>query len=91
MAKSTKAPTFEAQLAELEAMVERMEAGDLPLEELLSCYQDGVKLSREMQARLVQAEGRLTELQAEPASGSDKASKPADEAPRAEQTSLLDE
>lgn len=54
--------TFEASLQELEKIVRRLEDGDLPLEESLKLFEKGVKLSRECQERLSQAERRIEVL-----------------------------
>lgn len=54
-----KARTFEAQLAALEKVVRELERGDLPLEESLKLFEEGVRLSRECQERLSQAERRI--------------------------------
>jgi exodeoxyribonuclease VII small subunit len=50
---------FEASLAALEKIVRQLERGDLPLEESLKLFEQGVKLSRECQERLSQAERRV--------------------------------
>lgn len=54
-----KAQSFEASLAALEKIVRELERGDLPLEESLQLFENGVKLSRECQERLSQAERRI--------------------------------
>ncbi|MFN2391957.1 MAG: exodeoxyribonuclease VII small subunit [Pyrinomonadaceae bacterium] len=54
-----KNQTFETSLKELEKIVRRLENGDLPLEESLKLFEDGVRLSRECQERLNQAERRI--------------------------------
>ena len=59
---SQKNQTFEASLANLEKIVRRLEEGDLPLEESLKLFEDGVRLSRECQERLNQAERRIEVL-----------------------------
>ncbi len=46
-------------MQELEKIVRRLENGDLALEESLKLFEDGVKLSRECQERLNQAERRI--------------------------------
>lgn len=56
---SEKKKNFEASLQELEKIVRRLENGDLPLEESLKLFEDGVRLSRECQERLDQAERRI--------------------------------
>ncbi|HEY0405514.1 MAG TPA: exodeoxyribonuclease VII small subunit [Pyrinomonadaceae bacterium] len=53
---------FEASLAALETVVRELERGDLPLEESLKLFERGVKLSRECQERLNQAERRVEVL-----------------------------
>jgi len=50
---------FEAAIAELEAVVKKLEDGDLPLEESLRLYERGVHLSRFCHARLEEAERRI--------------------------------
>lgn len=59
---NTKNQTFEAALKELEKIVRRLEDGDLPLEESLKLFEDGVRLSRECQERLNQADRRIEVL-----------------------------
>lgn len=51
--------TFENSLLELEKIVRELEQGDLSLEESLKLFEDGVKLSRQCQERLNQAERRI--------------------------------
>jgi exodeoxyribonuclease VII small subunit len=52
-------PTFEQALSELEALVERMEAGELPLEESLKQFERGVELTRLCQKSLADAEQKV--------------------------------
>jgi exodeoxyribonuclease VII small subunit len=54
-----KQKTFEASLQELERIVRNLENGDLSLEESLKLFEDGVKISRQCQERLNQAERRI--------------------------------
>ena len=54
--------TFETQLAALERVVRELEQGDLPLEDSLKMFEEGVRLSRECQERLNQAERRIEVL-----------------------------
>ena len=59
----TDAPSsFEAQLATLERIVRELERGDLPLEQSLDLFEQGVRLSRECQERLNEAERRIEVL-----------------------------
>jgi len=53
---------FEAALAELETLVEKMETGELSLEESLSAFERGVKLTRHCQASLKAAELKVKVL-----------------------------
>lgn len=57
-----KKQAFEVSLKELEKIVRKLEDGDLALEESLKLFEDGVKLSRECQERLNQAERRIEVL-----------------------------
>jgi exodeoxyribonuclease VII small subunit len=52
-------PTFEAALVKLEQIVQRLEKGELPLEESLVLYEEGVRLSRLCHAKLEEAEGKI--------------------------------
>jgi len=63
---------LEKSLAELEALVEKLEGGDLSLEETLKYFERGVKLTRECQVTLKEAEQKVEILlnktiEAEPA------------------------
>jgi exodeoxyribonuclease VII small subunit len=53
---------FEGALDELEALVARLEAGDLALEQALSTFERGVALSRRCAELLERAEHRIDEL-----------------------------
>lgn len=53
---------FEKSLNELEALVRDLEQGDLPLEKSLSAFERGVRLTRECQQALRQAEQRVEQL-----------------------------
>ncbi len=57
MAKNKE--TFESSLAKLEEIVTQLEDGEMSLEKSLKLFEDGVKLSRECQERLDQAERRI--------------------------------
>jgi len=60
MAKKTpQEPDFETALKELETLVEQMEQGELSLEESLSHFERGVKLSRSCQQALQAAEQKV--------------------------------
>lgn len=53
---------LEKSLAELEEIVDQLESGDLPLEKSLKQFERGVRLSRECQAALQDAEQRVQSL-----------------------------
>ena len=50
---------FEQSLAELEAIVDRMERGDLGLEESISHFEKGINLTRSCQKALAEAEQKV--------------------------------
>ncbi len=52
-------PDFERSLSELESMVERLERGDLPLEEALQTFERGVELTRHCQSSLKAAQQKV--------------------------------
>ncbi len=62
---------FEEALKQLEAIVLRLEIGDLPLEEALSIFEEGIRLTKLCSQRLSEAESRVNILvrSAEPSSG----------------------
>jgi exodeoxyribonuclease VII small subunit len=63
MAKNDEQPkSFEASLEALEQIVHELERGDLPLEKSLALFEDGIRLSRQCQERLNQAERRIEVL-----------------------------
>ncbi len=62
MAKKSNIPDFEAALAELEKLVEKMESGEQSLEEALASFQRGVELTRVCQQGLKEAEQRVEQL-----------------------------
>ena len=55
----TGLPTFEEALSRLEALVARLEGGELPLEEALLAFEEGVRLTRVCAERLEDAERRV--------------------------------
>ena len=55
--------SFEDALKKLEAVVEGMESGDLPLETLLAKYEEGVKLAKACQEKLAEAEVKIQQLE----------------------------
>lgn len=62
-AKTTKkTPSFEAGLETLESIAKQMESADLPLDELMKLYEDGLKLAKDLETRLQAARGRMLEI-----------------------------
>ncbi len=57
--------TFEEAFRELEAVVQRLEQGDLPLDESLELYERGISLARQCSERLDAAELRVRQLSPE--------------------------
>ena len=64
MSTKNKPASFEQKLEELEALVEKMEQGGLPLDELLKLYQQGNKLAKDLGQDLEAAQGSLQKLRA---------------------------
>ncbi|HTL49841.1 MAG TPA: exodeoxyribonuclease VII small subunit [Steroidobacteraceae bacterium] len=60
--KKQSIPDFEASLAELESIVQRLEHGELPLDESLRQFERGVALTRSCQKALRQAEQKIRVL-----------------------------
>jgi exodeoxyribonuclease VII small subunit len=59
VARKKQGVEFEAALEELEGLVERMEEGELSLEDSLKTYERGIELSRACQKSLDAAEQRI--------------------------------
>ncbi|MNH09678.1 Exodeoxyribonuclease 7 small subunit [compost metagenome] len=73
MARKKASIDFEQSLADLQVLVERLENGELSLEDSLTAFEQGISLTRDCQAALVQAEQKVQvllerdgELKAEP-------------------------
>ncbi|MFH1851201.1 MAG: exodeoxyribonuclease VII small subunit [Candidatus Neomarinimicrobiota bacterium] len=62
MAKKTKPIAFEAAFQRLETIVQQLEDGNLPLEENLKLFEEGVELTRSCQEQLTQAEEKIKTL-----------------------------
>ncbi|MGC1951714.1 MAG: exodeoxyribonuclease VII small subunit [Gammaproteobacteria bacterium] len=59
VARQRKTPSFEQALEEFERLVERMETGDLSLEDSLKAFERGIELSRACQEVLNEADQRI--------------------------------
>jgi exodeoxyribonuclease VII small subunit len=57
-----KKETFEEILSKLEEVVRTLEVGELPLDEALDRFEQGVRLSKEGAKRLAEAERRIEEI-----------------------------
>ena len=62
MSGETISPSFEASLEELERIVKKLESGDLPLEESLKLFENGMRISTECKRQLEEAETRIEML-----------------------------
>jgi len=76
--KKTDSPAFEEALSELEALVERMEGGEMTLEESLGAFERGIALTRICQQALQAAEQKVEILTA---NTPDAPTEPFDDAP----------
>ena len=57
--KPQKLPDFEQSLSELEALVQKLEQGDVPLEDALKTFERGVALTRQCQTALRTAQQKV--------------------------------
>ncbi len=62
---TTKAVNFEKSLKQLETLVDKLEKGDISLEDSLKTFEQGVKLTRECQQALQNAEQKISLLSKE--------------------------
>jgi len=69
--KEQKEITFEDAVARLEEVVEKLESGELPLNESLLLFEEGIKLARECSRQLTEAQGRLETLVKKPDGSTD--------------------
>ena len=60
--ETNKLPDFEIALAELESLVEKLESGELALDDALSDFKRGVELTRQCQAVLDRAQQLVEKL-----------------------------
>jgi exodeoxyribonuclease VII small subunit len=57
-----KGKSFEEAISELECIVKKLEKGDIPLEESIELFKQGVELSGYLNAKLSDAERKITVL-----------------------------
>ncbi len=65
MAQSSKKFNFNEGLTELEALVQKLESGELDLDESLAIFEQGIKLSRQCKTALDTAKQKITTLSSE--------------------------
>lgn len=58
----TQVPDFEGSLKKLDALVEKLEGGELSLEQALKHFEEGISIARQCQQALKQAEVRVQSL-----------------------------
>jgi len=78
--ESTAPPDFERSLAELETIVDKLEQGELSLDESLQQFERGVQLTRVCQTALKQAEHKVEVLLRKSGQGQNPAGDPAAQA-----------
>ncbi len=59
MARKKTSPDFETALSELQTLVTQLESGELSLEASLAAFEQGVRLTRDCQSALSQAEQKV--------------------------------
>lgn len=59
---NTKAKDFAGKMTELEQLIIQLEAGDLSLEDSLQAFETGIRLIRDCQSRLQNAEQKVSKL-----------------------------
>lgn len=86
MSRNAKEPDFEQSLAELEQLVQRLEGGELPLDEALKTFERGIELTRHCQTALKAARQKVEillkrsgQLEVEPFSASEDEAAPTNE------------
>ncbi len=57
-----KQPKFESSLKKLEEVVKKLEAGDLPLDQSLKVFEEGVSLAQFCEKSLEEASGKVEKL-----------------------------
>jgi len=84
-AETSEETSFEQALERLEAIVDRLEQGELPLEEALAVFEEGVALTRRCAGELDSAERRIEELVRDGETWLVRPFEGADDAPEAEE------
>lgn len=63
MATKQEKLSFEENLAGLQRIVERLEKGDIPLDESVALYEEGMRYAQTMNGQLKKAAGKVTTLE----------------------------
>lgn len=78
MAETGKQMTFEDALGELEGIVDRLERGDVSLDDAIAAYERGTELKKYCQQRLDEARMRVERIRAQKASDVAESTAPLD-------------
>jgi len=70
--RKNKLPSLETSLVEINSLIEKMEKGDLPLEQSLDCFERGITLIKNAQKILQEAEQKVQILLKNQNSGEDE-------------------
>ena len=62
MAKKKSSPSFEEALQKLESLVEKMESGDISLEQSLEWFEEGIRLVKSCRKQMENAEQKVQSL-----------------------------
>lgn len=62
MGKTNEELSFEVAMKRLEAVVEQLEGGEVPLEEAIALFQEGMELSRVCNGKLTDVEHKIEML-----------------------------
>lgn len=62
---TTKALKFEDALQQLEGLVSKLERGDMPLDEAMNAFENGVELVKFCQKKLTEAEAKVEKILAD--------------------------
>jgi exodeoxyribonuclease VII small subunit len=65
-------PTFEENLTRLEELSEQIQDGNIPLEEAVAVFEEGIKLSKKLEKELSKIERKIEILKNNPAKEDDK-------------------
>jgi len=61
----TKKTDYKAMSAELDQVLDKLQTGDLDVEEAVAAYERGMRLAKELETYLKQAENKVTKIKAD--------------------------